>query len=123
LNSLVNDTTLKSPEIPTSTELCIPFPCPIPGRVGAITRRLADARAFLGTDLTISSGSLVIRAVQRLLERFGKLCTARVSALRIVVDDRGGTIDFFRELGRSGISDADRKRAIWNGQFTWRAAM
>ena len=52
----------------------------------------------------------MIRAVQRPLGRFGKPCTARVSALRIVVDDLGGTIDFFRELDRSGISGADRRR-------------
>jgi len=37
---------------------------------------------FVGTDPTITSGSPVIRADQRLLGRFGKLSAARVSALQ-----------------------------------------
>ena len=46
-------------------------------RFGANSEALHATLAFLGTDLTITSGSLVIRAVQRPLGRFGKLCAAR----------------------------------------------
>jgi hypothetical protein len=45
-------------------------------------RTSGDAGAFAGINPTITSGSPLIRADQRLLWRFGKLRAARVSALQ-----------------------------------------